>query len=50
MNIPIAAQLAGSSGVLIAGAGGGYDIFCGIPVYLELRQRGIRGDGRGSPL
>ena len=26
--------------ILLAGAGGGFDIFCGLPLYFALRRRG----------
>jgi hypothetical protein len=41
MNLPILGLLKGSQSVLIAGIGGGYDIFCGLPLYFDLRQRGF---------
>jgi hypothetical protein len=40
LNLPILDQLAGCRNLLIAGMGGGYDIFCGLPLYFELRRRG----------
>ncbi len=40
LNLPVFDQLAGCKNVLIAGMGGGYDVFCGLPVYFELQQRG----------
>lgn len=40
LNLPILEQLSESKQILIAGIGGGYDIFCGLPIFLELKQRG----------
>lgn len=40
LNLPIYDQLAGCRSILIAGMGGGYDVFCGLPLYLELRALG----------
>lgn len=40
LNLPILAQLASCQNLLIAGMGGGFDIFCGLPIYFELRRRG----------
>lgn len=40
LNLPIYDQLAGSQSILIAGMGGGYDVFCGLPLYLEQRALG----------
>jgi hypothetical protein len=40
LNLPIIEQLLSCNNLLIAGAGGGFDIFCGLPIYFELRQRG----------
>ncbi|MCA9680837.1 MAG: DUF1152 domain-containing protein [Myxococcales bacterium] len=33
-------RLAPHQRVLLAGAGGGFDIFCGLPIYFALRERG----------
>jgi hypothetical protein len=30
-----------SKGVLLLGMGGGYDIFAGVPLFFELRERGV---------
>lgn len=38
---PLLARLEGRRGVLVAGAGGGFDVFSGLPLYLHLRSRGI---------
>ena len=40
LNLPILDQLAKCQNLLIAGMGGGFDIFCGLPIYLELQRRG----------
>jgi hypothetical protein len=40
LNLPILDQLANSKNILIAGAGGGFDVFCGLPIYFELRAQG----------
>ena len=40
LNLPILGQLADSQNILIAGAGGGFDIFCGLPIYFTLRELG----------
>lgn len=40
LNIPILEQIPQSSSVLIAGAGGGYDVFSGLPLFFELEERG----------
>lgn len=40
LNIPILDQLADSQHILIAGAGGGFDVFSGLPLYFTLREMG----------
>jgi hypothetical protein len=40
LNLPILEQLADSESILIAGAGGGFDIFSGLPLYFTLREMG----------
>jgi len=40
LNLPILDELASCRNLLIAGMGGGFDIFCGLPIYFELRRRG----------
>lgn len=40
LNLPIFDQLIGCQNLLIAGMGGGFDVFCGLPIYFELQQRG----------
>jgi hypothetical protein len=41
LNIPIIDELAKCKSMLIAGMGGGFDIFCGLPIYFELKKRGV---------
>jgi hypothetical protein len=40
LNLPILDQLADSQNILIAGAGGGFDVYVGLPLYFELRALG----------
>ena len=40
LNLPIYPQLSGCKNLLIAGMGGGFDVFCGLPIYFELTRRG----------
>lgn len=40
MTIPFLQQLVGSERILIAGAGGGFDIMSGVPLYLSLVAQG----------
>ncbi len=40
LNLPILDQVTDCKNLLIAGMGGGFDIFCGLPIYFELRRRG----------
>jgi len=40
LELPIFESLEESQSVLIAGAGGGYDLFAGLPLYFALRQAG----------
>ncbi len=40
LNLPILDKLANSENILIAGAGGGFDIFSGLPIYFTLREMG----------
>lgn len=40
MNIPFFSELDGANNILIAGAGGGFDIFCGLPLYFALKKAG----------
>lgn len=39
-KIPLFQELAQSQHILLAGAGGGFDIFCGIPLYYSLKKQG----------
>jgi hypothetical protein len=39
LNLPSAEPLLDCRNLLIAGLGGGFDIFCGLPVYFELSSR-----------
>lgn len=41
LNLPIIEQISHCKNLLIAGMGGGFDIFCGLPIYFELQQLGI---------
>jgi hypothetical protein len=40
LNLPILDQVANSQNILIAGAGGGSDVLCGLPIYFALQQMG----------
>ena len=40
LNIPILEKLSDCNNILIAGMGGGFDVFCGLPIYFELINRG----------
>lgn len=40
LNLPILHLLEHSNNILIAGAGGGFDIFAGLPIYFTLRNMG----------
>ncbi len=40
-TIPFFERLSGCKSVLLAGAGGGYDVFAGLPLYFALRARGV---------
>lgn len=40
MNLPFFGELETAKTVLIAGAGGGFDIFCGLPLYSWLKRAG----------
>lgn len=42
LNLPIAEELAECENLLIAGMGGGFDLYCGLPIYLELKRMGRR--------
>ena len=40
MRIPFFQELDEAQNILIAGAGGGFDVFCGLPLYFSLRTAG----------
>lgn len=40
MKIPFYSEMDGSQNILIAGAGGGFDVFCGLPIYHALKEAG----------
>ena len=40
LNLPILDKISGSKNILIAGMGGGFDVFCGLPLYFELEDLG----------
>jgi hypothetical protein len=40
LNLPILERIASCKHILIAGMGGGFDVFCGLPLYFELRSQG----------
>jgi len=40
LNLPILHHLEQSNNILIAGAGGGFDIFAGLPIYFALKDMG----------
>lgn len=40
LNLPILDQLTECESLLIAGMGGGFDVFCGLPIHFELQRRG----------
>lgn len=40
LNLPIVEQLAPCQNILLAGMGGGYDVFAALPLYLRLRDLG----------
>ena len=40
LHLPFDHLLPTSSSILIAGMGGGFDVFCGLPIYFELKHRG----------
>jgi hypothetical protein len=42
LNLPHIEALERCENLLIAGMGGGFDVFCGLPIYFELRRRGCR--------
>ena len=42
ITIPFFSELEQAENILIAGAGGGYDVFCGLPLYFGLTKAGKR--------
>lgn len=42
LNLPILNQIANCKNLLIGGMGGGFDIFCGLRIYFDLRSLGIK--------
>ena len=42
MKIPCFSELEGAQNILIVGAGGGFDVFCGLPLYFWLKKAGKR--------
>jgi hypothetical protein len=40
-RLPLFERLSGARSVLIAGAGGGFDVYTGIPLFLALRGQGV---------
>lgn len=40
LNLPVRDQLMACENLLIAGMGGGFDVFCGLPIYFDLTARG----------
>ena len=38
-TVPLFEKLADCNNILIAGAGGGYDLFSGLPLYFRLKER-----------
>jgi hypothetical protein len=41
LEIPFFKELAGAKSILLAGAGGGFDILCGLPLYFALKKQGL---------
>lgn len=40
LNLPIFDKVTDCKNLLIAGMGGGFDLFCGLPIYFELQNNG----------
>ncbi len=40
LNLPVQEHLSRCKNLLVAGMGGGFDVFCGLPIYFELKNRG----------
>src|SRR2546422_1406915 len=43
LDLPFASCLSEQAPILVAGMGGGFDVFCGLPIYFELQRRGHPG-------
>ena len=41
LNLPVSDKLMDCENLLIAGMGGGFDIFCGLPIYFALKEKGV---------
>ena len=41
LNLPVLNRLSNCKNLLIAGMGGGFDVFCGLPIYFELKKHGV---------
>src|SRR5260221_4764380 len=41
MDLPFFERLRGAKRALVAGAGGGFDVFAGLPIYFALRKQGV---------
>lgn len=42
LNLPAWEPFSSAKNLLIAGMGGGFDVFCALPIYFALQERGIR--------
>jgi hypothetical protein len=40
LRLPFFTELERADNILLAGAGGGFDIFCGLPLYFALQATG----------
>jgi hypothetical protein len=40
LKLPFFAEIQDARTILVAGAGGGFDIFCGLPLYFGLQAAG----------
>lgn len=41
LNLPILPELSACRSLLIAGMGGGFDVYCALPIYLTLKAHGV---------
>ncbi|MFN8530833.1 MAG: DUF1152 domain-containing protein [Anaerolineae bacterium] len=41
LNLPILEHVSNCRSLLIAGMGGGYDVYCGLPIYFALKAQGM---------